>query len=254
MDDIPVVLTVAESRPNWNLIAVFDDGMAYILGFHLSLDAALDAGYAYLHAASVSGIYGKPKNAYRLTSARPRNARHTNVALSEEAWAWFTEQTRIHKYNGRATYLGMGSFILALIAANPNPEDWIDNRHIAEPDLPEYNNARVSDNQLPVWKDDDFNDNRDYRGYRRIGRTFPSDKLEAILTRLEPIALHHKITPTYERRDLLKRKRWASATLEAIGLQYLVAKNPPIPNPVPPKRDRRHHNDATKADTRFPFF
>lgn len=253
-DDTPVTLSISESRPNWVLIAAFDDDTAYILGFHLSLDAALDAGYAYLHAGSVTGIYGKPKTGFRLSSSRTRSARHTNVALSEEAWAWFTEQTRIHKYNGRASYLGMGSFILALLAANPSPEDWTDTRAKAEPDLPDLNNARVEDNLLPFWKDDEFNDNRDYRGYRRQGRTLPSDKLEAILTRLEPIALHHKVTPTYERRDLLKRKRWASAALEAIGLGYLTAKNPPIPNQMPPKRDRRHHRSETKADERFPFF
>lgn len=249
-----VTLTIVESRPNWNLLVAFSDA-TYILSFHLTLEAALDAGYAYLYASQLTGNYPRPRNAFKLNPSKQRGPHsHTNIALSDEAWAWYTEQTRLHKYNGRASYLGMGSFILALLAANPDPDDWTDNRPVAEPDLPELNNARVEENQLPLWADDEFNDSRNAFGRRRTGRTLPSSKLADILAKLEPIAVAHKLTPTYEKRDLLNRKRWASAALEAIGLNYLVPKNPPLPNPIPPKRDRRHHHDATKSDERFPFF
>jgi hypothetical protein len=256
-DEPPVTLTVVESGTNWNVILSFNydpPQVAYVLAFHTSLDAALDAAYAYLYSSHATNLYARPKNSFRLALPNKSQVKHTNVALSDEAWEWFTEQTRAHKYNGRASYLGMGSFILALLAANPSPDDWHDNRANVEPDLPELNDERVNNNQLPLWSDDEFNDNLNPFGRRRTGRTMPTAKLDLILTKLEPIAVAHRLTPTYEKRDLLKRRRWASAALEAIGLQYLVPRNPPIPNPVPPKRDRRHHNDAAKSDRYFPFF
>lgn len=256
--DLPVTLTVVESRPNWDVIVQFDDDpphIAYILSFHLTLEAALDSAYAYLYAAGFTNTYAKPKSSYRLAvSDNKLRQPHSNVALSDEAWDYLNEQTALYKYNGRASYLGVAVYLLALLDANPTPNDWSDNRHIAEPDLPEYNNARVQENKLPVWADDDFNDNRHYTGYRRRPRSLPTRKLNAILARLEPIAFAHRLTPTYEKRDLLRRRRWASAAIEAIGLKYFIAHNPPVVNPQPAKRDRRHHHDAAKSDERFPFF
>jgi len=258
MDDTPtpVTLTVVESRPNFNVILSFNDDLphlAYILSFHLTLEAALDSAYSYLYASSLTGVYARPKHSFRLADPPPKSA-HSNIALSDEAWQYFNEQTELYKYNGRASYLGVGVYLLALLAANPTPDDWSDNRHAIEPDLPEYNDARVQDNKLPVWDDSDFNDNRNWDGRRRRVRSLPTRKLDAILTRLEPIAIAHKLTPTYEKRDLLNKRRWASAALEAIGLQYLKPHNEPRINPMPAKRDRRRHNDASKSDERFPFF
>lgn len=255
-DELPVTLTVVESAPNWNLILSFNNDpphLAYILSFHITLDAALDAGYAYLYSSLSTNTFARPKHSFRLADPPPRHA-HSNVALSDETWTFLNEQTRLFKYNGRASYLGVSMYLLALLDANPTPSDWFDNRSNVEPDLPEYNDARVGDNKLPAWSDDDFNDNRNFDGKRRRPRSFPTQKLEAILTRLEPIAVAHKITPTFEKRDLLNRRRWASAALEAIGLQYLAPRNPPNINPTPAKRDRRHHHDAQKSDERFPFF
>ena len=256
MTDIPVTLTVVESRPNFNLILSFNDDpahLAYILSFHLTLEAALDAAFVYLHTSSLTNTFARPKHSFRLADPPPKQP-HVNVALSDEAWTYFNEQTELYKYNGRAHYLGVSVYLIALLDANPLPSDWIDNRHNIEPDLPEYNDARVQDNQLPAWNDDDFNDNRNYQGRRRRVRSFPTLKIKLILQRLEPIALHHKLTPAQDKRDLLNRQRWASAALEAIGLRYLIPHNEPKINPRPAKRDRRHHRDAAKADERFPFF
>jgi hypothetical protein len=254
---IPVTLTVVESRPNFNVILSFNADpphLAYILSFHLSLESALDAAFIYLYTSSLSGTFARPKHSFRLADPPPKQP-HVNVALSDEAWAYFNEQTELYRYNGRAYYLGVSVYLIALLDANPNPTDWIDNRHNIEPDLPEYNDARVEDNQLPVWNDDELGTgSRNYQGRRRRVRSFPTGKIRLILSRLEPIALAHKLTPAQDKRDLLNRQRWASAALEAIGLRYLVPRNEPRINPMPAKRDRRHHKDAAKADERFPFF
>lgn len=256
VDDTPVVVTLVPSGANWNVILHFDDdplALGYILSFHLTLEAAHDSAYAYLHASSITNIYPRPKHKFRLVQPTPLRQPHRNVTLSDETWEYLNQQTELYKYNGRATHLGVSIYLLALLDANPTPQDWRDNRPNAEPDLPEYNDARVEQNKLPTWTDDDFNDNLNIYGRRRRPRSLPTRKLEVILQRLEPIALAHHLTPTFEQRDILKRRAWATAALEAIGLQYLVPKNPPTPNPQPAKRDRRHHNDAAKADARFPF-
>ena len=255
-DVLSVTFTVVESQPNWNLILSFNDDpphLAYILSFHITLGAALDSAYAYLYSSLSTNTFARPKHSFRLADPPPRHA-HSNVALSDEAWLFLNEQTRAYKYNGRASYLGVSMYLLALLDANPTPADWSDNRSAIEPDLAEYNDGRVMDGKLPVWTDDDFNDNRHFTGYRRRPRSFPTVKLDIILRRLEPIAVAHKITPTFEKRDLLNKRRWASAALEAIGLKYLAPNNPPKLNPTPAKRDRRHHHDAQKSDERFPFF
>lgn len=255
-DDTPVTVTVTQSAANWDVIIHFDDDppeLAYILSFHLTLEAALDAAYAYLYSSNITNIYPRPRHTFRLTDAPKVRQTHSNIALSDEAWDYLNAQSTHYKYNGRATHLGTAVYLLALLDANPNPTDWSDNRHNIEPDLLEYNDARVEENKLPLWKDDDFNDNLNWQGRRRRVRSLPTRKLEAILSRLEPIAFAHKLTPTYDRRDILNRRRWSSAALEAIGLRYLIPRNPPNVNPQPAKRDRRHHNDAAKSDARFPF-
>jgi hypothetical protein len=251
-----VTLTVVEQRPNFNVILSFDADpphLAYILSFHLSLEAALDAAYVYLYSSEITGTYARPKQSFRLADPPPKSP-HVNVVLSDEAWAYFNEQTEKYKYNGRAYYLGVSVYLIALLDANPTPQDWSDNRANIEPDLPEYNDALVEQDQLPKWNDDDFNENRNYQRRRRRVRSFPTNKIKLILQRLEPIAFAHQLTPAQDKRDLLNRRRWASAALEAIGLQYLKPANEPRINPMPAKRDRRHHRDAAKADERFPFF
>lgn len=252
----PVTLTVVEQRPNWNLILSFNDDpahLAYILSFHLTLETALDAAYVYLYTSSLTNTYARPKQSFRLADPPPKSP-HVNVVLSDEAWAYFNEQTEKYRYNGRAYYLGVSVYLIALLDANPLPEHWTDNRANIEPDLPEYNDVIVEEGKLPKWNDDDFDPPRNYQGRRRRVRSFPTQKIRLILSRLEPIATYHKITPAQDKRDLLNRQRWASAALEAIGLKYLIPVNEPRINPMPAKRDRRHHRDASKADERFPFF
>ena len=254
--DIPVTLTITEAGPNWVAVLSFNNDpphVAYILSFHLTLEAAIDACYAYLYTSHANNTYPRPKNAYRLTDP-PRKAPHSNVVLSDEAWAYFNNQTKLFRYNGRASYLGVGVYLLALLDANPLPSDWSDNRSIVEPELPDYNDARVDDNKLPVWNDDEFNTNRDWRGRRRRVRTLPTQKLDLILSRLEPIAVAHGVTPVQDMRDLLTKRRWASAALEAIGLRYLLPHNSPNVNPMPAKRDRSRHKNTAKSDAKFAVY
>ena len=176
-----------------------------------------------------------------------------NVVLSDEAWAYFNEQTEKYRYNGRAYYLGVSVYLIALLDANPNPTDWTDNRANIEPDLPEYNDVIVEEGRLPKWNDDDFDPPRNYQGRRRRVRSFPTAKIRLILSRLEPIASHHKITPAQDSVTYSTAALGSGSTRSYRPTLSDPANEPKI-NPRPAKRDRRHHRDAAKADERFPFF
>jgi len=245
-----VTVTISQAGSTYVVLLAYDSdpyGIVYAMSFHITFEAAFDAAYAYLYNGAL-----KPHSSIRLAEPRPAQY-HKNIALSDETWTHFNEQTREYKYNGHASYLGVSVYLLALLTANPDPTDWSDNRGAIEPDLPDYNIQRLEDGQLPRWNDDDFNE-RDPGQRRRKIRTFPTLKLRKILELLEPIARAHVITPHRTIIDFEDYSRWAGAALEAIGLKYLVPKNPPQVNPTPAKRNRKHLRDKKRANETYPFY
>lgn len=159
------------------------------------------------------------------THSQPLN---TPIRLSDAAWSNLTAQTREHNYHGRASHLGVISYLHALLQANPSPAHWTDTR---PPELTSFDRPRLHRNKFPYWSQGD------YSGDQRKLRTVNTATLTRILPTLTTLADFFGIAPA--RRNQLDPKLRAYATIEAIGLGYLTPTHPPVPNPRPPKAKRR---------------
>jgi hypothetical protein len=179
----------------------------------------------------------QPVTVSRSSTTRILTYENTRIYISERAWDQLCKDRDHYGYRGKAAWQGMTKYLLALMAANPAPSDWIDSRPY---DLRMMDASQISHNRMPIWSFAYLDTQNHPPGHRRRQqRNLNANDFAQIVQQALPIADHFLIAP-YRNGAIAPHTRVA-AMLEAIGMEYLLpTKAPPtMPATLQAKPRRR---------------
>lgn len=248
---LPTLTIVETSTNNFVLLAagitIRHPNQVGVVSYHTTLPAALFSAEVFLYHENDPKNYNDPRTYPLAFEPRPPLP-HTNINLSDRAYAYLKDRMLRSGYRGTASWQGLGSFLIGLFSANPTWQDWQDTRANFPDDFDEpiatLDKQRAARNQFPIWGL--YYEGKPQHGKRRItrlARPFSREKLARLSPLVLPIATHYCIAP-YTGADILHPPSQISATIEAVGLQYLTPRNPPIPPAQATKHDRRGHRKS----------
>lgn len=189
-------------------------GQVGIVTFCIGLEAGLRIAYEQVLVWEVTGSITTMSLETVADSDKPRRS---SIALSDKAWSTLSKKRDECGYFGTAKNTGLFAFLAALIQHNPTPETmWTDTRSQHPEQLQMFDFERLSNGQLPLWSQAP-----DVQTRIRKPRGIIAEHWTPLIPAYAALGRHYGISP-YRGGSFENPSVVASATLEAIGLDYLT--------------------------------
>lgn len=252
--DAELVITVVDTSDSSAVVIASNPTITHyggvgIVAFCTGLDAGLRIAYDQYLIWEVRGAVPTMPLERSSDVLKPKRS---SIALSDKAWESLSRHRDEHGYKGTAKNNGLFSFLGALIQHNPTPDMWTDTRHMHPEQLHAMDIERLHEGKLPLWSQAP-----DLIARIRKPRGILADSWYPLIPAYAALGRHYGISP-YRGGSFENPSVVATATLEAIGLDYLTPDNwpnHPSPHPRVSKKGAAtmRSREARKVYERFSF-
>lgn len=223
-------------------------GQVGIVTFCIGLEAGLRIAYEQMLVWEVRGTL----TTMALETGNDNvKIRRSSIALSDKAWETLSDRRDKCGYQGRLRNFGLFAFLDALIQLNAQPEMWTDTRSDHPEQLQAMDYERLSAGMLPLWSQAP-----DVQTRIRKPRGIIAEHWTPLIPAYAALGRHYGISP-YRGGSFENPSVVATATLEAIGLDYLTPATWPVnasPTRASANADKvSRAREARKVYERFAF-